>query len=121
VQQHDSFKRALGPITSTRRCNPLAQLNDGFIRMAHTWFSPKWAIRTNGADSAVIPKVRAAFAEVDPNLPIARFRTVEELSGITRAASVPGACFRCWPAWAVLLAAIGLYGTHLASHRAAPA
>jgi predicted lysophospholipase L1 biosynthesis ABC-type transport system permease subunit len=72
--------------------------------MVHTWFSPKWVIRTSGPPANLSGQIRAAAAQVDPRLPIAHFRTVDEL----RNARTGGQ--RYLAALFSILAAVGLYG-----------
>ncbi|MGA2049218.1 MAG: ABC transporter permease [Terracidiphilus sp.] len=68
-------------------------------------------VRTSGDPAKMTGEVRAALAEIDPNLPVLRIQTVGELTGrfvanetlISRLSGV-------FSALAVLLAGIGLYG-----------
>jgi len=86
-------------------------VKDGFFQLVHTWFSPKWAIRTVGPVAGLAEKVQAAVTEVDPRLPIAHFRTVDELRGMkTGEQRYLAALFSIFAGLAVMLAAIGLYG-----------
>jgi ABC-type antimicrobial peptide transport system permease subunit len=79
--------------------------------MAHTWFSPKWVIRSAGRVAGLQEQVRAAIAAVDPRLPVAHFRTIEDLRGLqTGEQRYMAAIFSILAGLAVLLAAIGLYG-----------
>ena len=89
---------------------PVAQTTDGFVQLVHTWFSPKWVIRTSGAPG-LEPEVRAAVAAVDPQLPIARFRTIDDLRGkITLEQRYNAMLFSSIAGLALLLAALGLSG-----------
>jgi predicted permease len=112
IQQHSGISGGMGPIAIEPTVYvPVAQLNDGFVQMVHTWFSPKWAIRTSGPDARLTEQVRAALAAVDPLLPIARFRTVEEFAGqYTQGQRYLAALFSMLAGLALLLSAIGLYG-----------
>jgi predicted permease len=112
VQQHSGISSRLGPIAVEPTVYlPMAQLSEGLLPMLHTWFSPKWVIRTNGPSAAITPQVRAAVAAVDPRLPIAHFRTVDELAGrYTKGERYMAALFTMLAGLALLLAAIGLYG-----------
>src|SRR5262249_3754904 len=111
-QQHSGISGGLGPIAIEPTVYlPVSQLNDGFLQLVHTWFSPKFAIRTNAPDPRLQEQVRAAVASVDPLLPIARFRTIEELSGqYIQGQRYLAALFSMMALLALLLAAIGLYG-----------
>ena len=112
VQQHSGISGGMGPVAVEPTIYlPVAQLNSGFIQLVHTWFSPKWVIRTSGPAPGLPAQVRAALASVDPLLPIARFRTVEELAGLyTKGERYLAALFTMLATLALLLAAIGLYG-----------
>ncbi len=112
VQQHSGISGGMGPVAVEPTIYlPVAQLNNGFIQLVHTWFSPKWVIRTSGPAPGLPSQVRAALASVDPLLPIARFRTVEELAGqYTKGERYLAALFTMLATLALLLAAIGLYG-----------
>jgi predicted permease len=68
-------------------------------------------VRTQAEPTAVMPAIREAMREVDPNLPLGDIATMQQirdgtLSGISRPAVVIGA----FAAVAALLAALGLYG-----------
>ncbi|MBS1856702.1 MAG: ABC transporter permease [Acidobacteria bacterium] len=111
VQQHSGISAGSPVAVEPTIYIPVAQLNSGFMQLVHTWFSPKWAIRTSGPLPGLPAEVRAAMAEVDPLLPIARFRTVDELAGLnTKGEQYLAALFTMLAALAVLLAAVGLYG-----------
>jgi predicted permease len=112
VQQHVSFATKDGPIVLAPTVYvPTTQIRDGFFRMAHTWFSPKWVIRTSGPAAGLPEQVRAAIASVDPRLPVAHFRTFDDLRGLqTGDQRYMAALFSILAGLAVLLAAIGLYG-----------
>ena len=73
--------------------------------------SLKIVVRTATAATGVMPAIRAAVREVDPNLPLAEIATMEQvrnrnLTGARRPAGLIGA----FAAIAVLLTAVGLYG-----------
>jgi predicted permease len=112
VQQHISYMENRGPILiAPTMYVPVTQLRDGFIEMAHTWFSPKWVIRTAGRAAGLPEQIRAAIAAVDPRLPVAHFRTIDDLRGLqTGEQRYLAALFSILAGLAVLLAAIGLYG-----------
>jgi predicted permease len=112
VQQHISFLADKGPINIAPTVYvSAAQARSGFFQMAHTWFSPKWVIRTAGPSAGLPERVRSAIASVDPRLPIAHFRTIEDLRGLqTGEQRYLAALFSILAGLAVLLSAIGLYG-----------
>jgi predicted permease len=115
VQQHSGLGN-FGPLSVEPTIYiPVSQTSDGFLQVIHRWFPPKWVIRGNGGQGALAAQVQAAVASVDPQLPLARFRTVDELRGhITREQRYQASLFSVLAGLAVLLAAIGLYG--LISH-----
>jgi hypothetical protein len=110
VQQHSGLGN-FGPLSVEATIYiPAAQASDGFMQLVHTWFSPKWAIRT-AAGPAIESQVQAAIAAVDPQLPIARFRTMDDLRGrITRDQRYNATLFSAIAGLALLLAALGLSG-----------
>ena len=112
VQQHSGLTRDQGPLSIEPTVYlPAAQLSDGFVQLVHTWFSPKWVIRTSGPSASLSARIQAAVAEVDPRLPIAHFRTVDELRNLqTGSQRYLAALFSILAGLALLLAAIGLYG-----------
>ena len=90
---------------------PASQLSDGFVKLIHTWFSPKWVVRTSGPTANLTGQIRAAVYAADPRLPIAHFRTIDELRGhYTGSQRYLAALFSILAGLALLLAAIGLYG-----------
>jgi predicted lysophospholipase L1 biosynthesis ABC-type transport system permease subunit len=112
VQQHSGLSGAQGPLSVEPTVYlPVSQLDDGFVRLVHTWFSPKWVVRTAGPAGNLFGQIRAAVAGVDPQLPIAHFRTMDELRGrYTDTQRYLAALFSILAGLALLLAAIGLYG-----------
>ena len=112
VQQHSGITDLRGPITIEPTLYfPVTQVKDGFFGMVHTWFSPKWVIRTAGTVAGLPERVREAIASVDPRLPIAHFRTMDDLRGLQIGTErYMAALFSIFASLAVLLAAIGLYG-----------
>ena len=120
VQQHSGITSGDGPISIEPTLYiPATQTRDGFLQMVHTWFSPKWVVRSTGPGpgstanftSQMESAIAAAIAAIDPLLPIARFRTMDELRGVyTANQRYLAALFSILAGLAVLLAAIGLYG-----------
>ena len=112
VQQHSGLSGGMGPLSVEPTVYlPVSQLNDGFVKLVHTWFSPKWVIRTSGPTANLNGQIRAAVADVDPRLPVAHFRTVEELRNVqTGSQRYLAALFSMLAGLALLLAAVGLYG-----------
>jgi ABC-type antimicrobial peptide transport system permease subunit len=89
---------------------PLAQANDGFLRLVHGWFSPAFIIRTQGTAEAVAT-LRRAIDATDPLLPFARVRDIPQVQEASLAQQrfltviLAGLALA-----AVLLAAVGIHG-----------
>ena len=112
VQQHSGLNGDEGPLSMEPTVYlPASQLSDGFVKLIHTWFSPKWVVRTSGPTANLTGQMRAAVSAADPRLPIAHFRTIDELRGrYTGSQRYLAALFSILAGLALLLAAIGLYG-----------
>lgn len=88
---------------------PAAQVSAGMLRLVHGWFSPAFIVRASSPDST--STLRSAVQSVDPLLPLAEVRTMEEV----RAVSLAPQRFMMTllvglAATAVLLAAVGIHG-----------
>ncbi len=112
VQQHSGLSGGMGPLSVEPTVYvPASQLSDGYVKLVHTWFSPKWVIRTGGPTANLNGQIRAAIADFDPRLPVAHFRTVDELRNMqTGSQRYLAALFSMLAGLALLLAAVGLYG-----------
>jgi predicted permease len=90
---------------------PAAQTNDAFLTMVHAWFSPSWFVRTPGPQTDVATAMQRVVLSVDPTLPFAKFRTMDDVRTEAvapqraRAALLGGLA-----GLALLLASVGLYG-----------
>lgn len=110
IQQKASFG-SFGPVAPVPATYvPVAQTTDAFVRMVHAWFSPSWFVRTRAVPQGVAAEMQRAVASVDPLLPFATFRTIDEV----RAEAVATAraqmlLLGSLAALALLLAAVGLY------------
>ena len=111
VQQHSGLGN-FGPLSVEPTLYvPAAQQGDKFLQVVHTWFAPKWVIRGAGNTAALETQVQAAVAAVDPLLPVAKFKTVDDLRGsITLAERYRATLFSILAGLALLLAALGLSG-----------
>jgi len=90
---------------------PVAQVDGGFFKLVHTWFDPSWVVRVAGAPASVIPGMQNAVSAIDPLLPIAEFRTFDDL----RRQSVSSERFQATllaalSGLALVLAIVGIYG-----------
>jgi ABC-type antimicrobial peptide transport system permease subunit len=80
------------------------------LQMVHTWFSPSWVVRTAGPPEAAVTEIQSAIEAVDPQLPIAHFRTMKEVE--SRAMSqqrFQAALLATLAIPALFLAALGVY------------
>ena len=112
VVQHSGLTTANGPVSIEPTIYfPAAQAEDGTFGLLHTWFAPKWVVRTTGRVRGLEAQMQSAIAATDPLLPIAHFRTVDELRGIyTSDQSFLAVLFAVLAGLAVLLAGVGVYG-----------
>src|SRR5262249_29484996 len=111
VQQHSGIGN-YGPISLEPTLYiPYSQLTEKALPMIHTWFSPRWVVRSAGAPGALAGQIQAAVAAADPLLPMAKFQTITDLRDIqTGNQRYQAALFSTLAGLALLLAAIGLYG-----------
>jgi hypothetical protein len=111
VQTKTAFGN-FGPVAAAPAAYvPPAQLTAGFFRMAHTWFSPSWIVKLAGPQEQIVEQMQRAVQSVDPQLPFAKFRTLNDVRG--QAVATPraqAALLSTLACLALLLAAIGLYG-----------
>jgi predicted permease len=90
---------------------PAAQTGDAALSMVHTWFSPSWLARASGSQTDLARSMQRAVEEVDPLLPFAKFRTLDDVRGEAVATQRAQALLLGTLAGlALLLAAVGLYG-----------
>jgi predicted permease len=90
---------------------PASQVSNGFVTMAHTWFSPSWIVRLSAPQEGIVAQMQKAVASVDPLLPVVKFRTLDDIRG--EAAATPRAqalLLSTLAGLALLLSAVGLYG-----------
>jgi len=90
---------------------PATQTTGPFLAMVHTWFSPSWVVRTAAPPATAIRQISEATTALDPLLPIAAFRTVDDL----RSKSLAWERFQALlltslAALALVLAVTGIYG-----------
>lgn len=90
---------------------PPAQLSAAFFKTSHTWFSPSWIVKLAGPQEQIIEQMQRAVQSVDPQLPFAKFRTLDDVRGQAMATPrAQAALLSTLAGLALLLAAIGLYG-----------
>ena len=111
IQQKVTFGN-FGPIAPTPAAFvPAAQLSSGFFTQVHTWFSPSWIVRLSGRRKASSAQMETGGGAVDPLLPFAKVRTLDDVRGEAVATQRAQAMLLGTLAGlALLLAAVGLYG-----------
>jgi predicted permease len=112
VQQHSGLELASRPMSvEPTLYAPMAQSSRGFLYFVHRWYSPKWVVRSSASPARIAPKIQAEVAVVDADLPVSRFRTMDEIEGLDlQQQRYTTALFSMMAALALALAAIGLYG-----------
>jgi predicted permease len=113
VEQHSGLSPKHGPISvEPTLYSPASQASDGAMQLIHTWFSPKWVIRASGSMGSLAAQIQRAVASVDSQLPIASFQTIDDLQAhITSGQRYRAALFSIFAGLALLLAAVGIYGS----------
>ncbi|HXM41198.1 MAG TPA: ABC transporter permease [Bryobacteraceae bacterium] len=87
------------------------QVNDRFVQMVHTWFSPSWVVRATGSRAGLIAQIQKAVAQADPQLPIASFRSMDEVRALALGRQrFQAVLLSTLAGLALVLASIGLYG-----------
>jgi len=90
---------------------PLAQVSDGFVRLVHGWFQPAFVVRSAGAATDTRTAVQNVVSSVDPLLPVASFRSVEEVRSSALAEQrLLMTLLLALAAAAVLVSGIGIHG-----------
>jgi predicted permease len=89
---------------------PATQLDDAFLQLVHTWYSPSWIVRSPGPREAVVAALRGAMEHTDPLLPFASFQSPVDI----RNHSLLGQRFQTillgsLAGLALLLATVGVY------------
>ena len=114
VQQSAGFGN-FGPLAAVPNAYvPAGQFNDGFMKMVNTWFAPSWVVRVTGAPAGVMQGIQNVASTIDPLVPIAEFRTIDDL----RSSSLASHRFQATllgslSGLALLLAIVGIYGRAL--------
>jgi hypothetical protein len=87
-----------------------AQTPDDFL-FVHVWFSPSWIVRSTLPERDVIAALGAATRSIDPLLPMAEFRSINDIkaSALTEQRFL-AALVDALGALAILLTMLGIYG-----------
>jgi hypothetical protein len=103
---------AFGPIAQAPCIYvPVTQVPSGFLNVIHVWFEPSWVVRSSLPAASLVPQLRQAIQQIDPELPIARIKTIDDLRG----QKLTSQRFMMWLVAglgliALVLAAVGLHG-----------
>jgi predicted permease len=89
---------------------PTTQVPGDFLSLVHVWFQPSWIIRSSRLDAQTPAAMQRALSSVDPNLPFASFRTMDDLLATALAQQrIEVALLSSLAVLAVLLAALGIF------------
>jgi hypothetical protein len=90
---------------------PAAQTNAAYLKMVHTWFSPSWFVRLRAPRPEIAAEMQRAVEVVDPLLPFAKFRTLDDVrSEAVATQRSQTVLLGALAVLALMLAAVGLYG-----------
>ncbi|MBX9602601.1 MAG: ADOP family duplicated permease [Bryobacteraceae bacterium] len=90
---------------------PVTQAPADFLNLVHTWFSPNWVIRGSMPQAMMAQTIRAAMEQVDPLLPVAKFRRLDEIkAGTLQLEQLLSVLLGALATLAALLTALGIYG-----------
>ena len=90
---------------------PAAQTNAAYLKMVHTWFSPSWFVRLRAPQQGIAAEMQRAVETVDPLLPFAKFRTLDDVrSEAVATQRSQTVLLGALAVLALMLAAVGLYG-----------
>jgi predicted permease len=111
VQQSSGFGD-FGPLAPAPNVYvPVAQVDGAFLKLVHVWFDPSWVVRVAGAPAGVIPGIQNAASAIDPLLPIAEFRTFDDLRRQSVASErLQATLLASLSGLALVLAIVGIYG-----------
>ena len=101
-----------GPLSSLPNVYvPVTQVNDGFVRLVHTWFKPAFVVRSSLPLEQTTRIIRDAMTSVDPLLPIASMESMFDVQTAALAQQRLLATLLAGLALAALVvAAIGIHG-----------
>lgn len=100
-----------GPLSAVPTIYVPASQVAGDVQMLHTWFSPAWVVRSSGSRQSAISALQSAIARVDPQLPFASFKTMDEVRAESVAFQrITATLLTILAGLALLLAALGIYG-----------
>ena len=114
-QGNDDWREIVGIVGNVKQTglddSPRAQVYESYLQ--HPYFAAfSLVVRTKSAETtAVVPELRAILRTMDPDLPLARVRTMEDvIAGTIRPQRFSTTLIGVFGAAALLLAAVGVYG-----------
>ena len=112
IQQKSGWGEDFGPVAPMPDIYiPATQVDDKFMQLVHTWFSPSWIVRTSGPAQGTIAGMQRAIQAVDPLLPFAGFHSMEDIRYRALAQErFQAVLLGALAGLALLLAAVGIYG-----------
>ncbi|MEJ2147812.1 MAG: ADOP family duplicated permease, partial [Acidobacteriota bacterium] len=111
LQQHPGWGSAKPLLSQPAVYLPVEQFPEGWFPMIHTWFAPKWVVRTQVPRRRVVMEMQKAVEQSDPTLPFAWFKTLDDLRDTTLAPQrLNAALLGTLAGLALLLTALGVYG-----------
>jgi predicted permease len=97
----------VGGLGDDRRAPQYLYVTPATVPVGGVWA----ALKTEGPPAALAPRLRAAVAELDPNLPVDQLRTMPDaIESATWAFGLFGSLFTIFGFAALFMAAVGLYG-----------
>ncbi len=114
ANSRDMVQREIVGVVADVKFNTLdaANVEEMYLPMAQVpWPNTSLLVRSQANSQSLVAAVRAKIAEVDPNLPVSRIATMEEIVGASVAQPKLTMQFAgVFAGFALLLAAIGIYG-----------
>jgi putative ABC transport system permease protein len=114
ANSRDMVQREIVGVVADVKFNTLdaANVEEMYLPMAQVpWPNTSLLVRSEASSQSLVAAVRAKIAEVDPNLPVSRIATMEEIVGASVAQPKLTMQFAgVFAGFALLLAAIGIYG-----------
>jgi predicted permease len=90
---------------------PAGQVNDGLTQLANNIIPLSWVLRTSQEPTALTAPVQREFLAFDGQLPVSKFRTMEQvISESTARSNFNMMLLTIFAGTALLLAALGIYG-----------
>ncbi|HXM43191.1 MAG TPA: ABC transporter permease [Bryobacteraceae bacterium] len=90
---------------------PAGQITDGLTQLANKVIPLSWIVRTSQEPTALATAIQREFLAVDGQLPVSKFRTMEQvISESTARSNFNMLLLTIFAATALLLAALGIYG-----------